>query len=432
MTAIPMQQTAGDAIDLDTLDFFDPGVLENPYAVLKRLRAERPVMKFRQRGFERDWYVVSSHELVTRVLLDNATFSSRTKEIFTGGGKRDPRAEAIYATTWPEVESMLTSDEPDHTRLRALAQAAFMPARIRRMADIIAETITTLIDRFADKGECDFVREFAVPLPIHTIGRILGIAPEYYDRMYDWTFSIIRRDGQMATPDEEVVDARNVVEMKRHVEDLVRERRARPRDDLISDLVTARIDGAPALTDLEIMSTIVILIIGGSETTRSTLISALPRLIANPDQLALLRADPTLAPRAIDEILRMDSPGAALWRRATREVELGGVRIPEGGIVLVRIDSANRDERVFDEPERFDIRRDNERLHAAFGKGIHHCIGFRLAREQLGQSIPALLARLQDLRLVPDKCDLRAFPAVHVRCLRAVSLAFTPAARGRA
>lgn len=419
------------SIDLDKLDFFSEQVLSDPFPAFAQMRVERPVMRFHQATFGRDQYVVSTHELVTQVFLDNETYSSKTKEIFTGLGKMDPEVEAIYATSYPDVETLLTSDEPDHTRLRALSMAAFAPSRVKRMTGIIGDTISSLIDQFIERGECDFVREFAVPLPINAIGAILGVSPDYYDKLYDWTFSIIRRDGQMGTREEKILDAHRVVEMKEFVASLVEQRRSKPGDDLISDLVTARVDGESPFTDLEIMATIVILMIGGSETTRSALIAVMARLLTTPDQFALLENDLTLVPNVIDEVLRLESPGAAMWRIATRDIEIGGVKISKGGVLMLRMDSANRDGAVFEDPDTFNILRSNSRDHVAFGKGIHHCIGFRLAREELNQSIPALLTRLNDLHLIEEKCDLRAHPSIHTRCLRAVSIGFAPGSKIR-
>lgn len=414
--------------DLDQIDFFAPDLLSDPYALFARLRPERPVMRFHQTGFNRDQYIISSYGLVERILRDPENFSSLTNEIFTGGGNGAPEAEAIYAQSWPEVNTLLTSDEPDHTRLRALVSKAFMPARIRRMSALITETVNALIGNFAARGECDFVREFAIPLPIHSIGAILGIDRAFYGKLYDWTFSLMRRNGQMATAAEQVHDAGQVVELKNFVVALIEQRRAAPGDDLISDLVTAEIDGASPFTDLEVLSTILLMILGGAETTRSTLIAAMVRLLQNPTQLALLQFDLSLTPKAVEEVLRLDTPGTALWRIAAREQELAGVTIPQGAIVMNRIDAANRDPAVFEDPDAFNILRPNANRSLAFGAGIHYCVGFRLAREQLNLSLPALVTRLKDARIVMEKSDLTAHPSAHTRCLKALYLAFTPGA----
>lgn len=424
-----MQDENRQVYDLDSADFFAAEVLADPYALMAQMRAERPVMKFHQSDFGRDQYVVTTHELVDQVYRDNKTFSSKTVEIFTGGASTNAEAEAIYATSWPEVHTLLTSDEPDHTRLRALSQKAFMPSRIKRMSDLIALSIDDLIDKFIERGECDFVREFAIPLPINTVSDILGLPTHVHDKLYDWTFSLMRRNGQMATPDEQIHDAHQIVEMKQFVAAQIEDRRSEPKDDLISDLVTSEVDGESPLDDLEILSTVLLLIVGGAETTRSSLIATMARLMTNPDQYELLRNDLSLTPQAIEEVLRLDTPGTALWRIATRDVELAGVKIPAGGVLMVRMDSANRDKAQFAEPDRFNIMRPEVNRHLAFGKGIHFCIGFRLARAQINLSIPALLTRMQNLQMIEEKSDLRVHPSVHTKCFRELGLSFTPGPR---
>jgi cytochrome P450 len=426
-----IMQTVNGSQPLESIDFFSPEVLQDPHPLYRRLRRERPVMKFRQPGFERDQYIVTTHELVDRVFRDHETFSSQFNEMFVGIAG-NPEAEKIYATTWPEVNTLLTADEPDHTRLRTLAQRAFMPNRIQRMQGLIAKSVRELIDNFIERGECDFVREYAIPLPLNTISDILGLPPEVHGKLYDWTFSMMRRNGQMANFEQQLHDARQVVEMKNFVRDQVEDRRRNPKDDLISDLVTANVDGHNPLDELELLSTVNMVLLGGAETTRSSLISTMARLMTNPDQLALVRSDVSLIPKAVEEVLRLDTPGTALWRIAKKEVELAGVRIPKGAIVMVRIDSANRDESVFQDADKFDINRANINAHLSFGKGIHYCIGFRLAREQVCQSIPALLTRCRDMHMIAEKSDLGMHPSVHTKCLRKLYLAFTPGTRAGA
>lgn len=416
---------------MDDADFFTPETLADPYATMDRMRAACPVQRIRQPALGRDQYVVTSHELVDAVFRDHETFSSNYMDMFLSGGRGNPEAEALYATSWPEVNTLLTSDEPDHSRLRQLSMKAFMPGRIKRMTDLIEQTVTTLIDNFIERGTCDFVAEFAIPLPLHTIGDILGLPRDLHGQLYPWTFALMRRNGQMATHDEQLEDARQIVELKSYVEKLLRERRAHPQDDLISDLVTAEVEGENPLSDLEVLSSALLLIVGGAETTRSSLISMMARLTRSPEQRAALRADPTLIPKAVEEMLRLDTPGTALWRIARHDTELGGVAIPKGGIVMMRIDAANRDPAVFADPNAFVIGRDNINRHLSFGAGIHYCIGFRLARAQIIQSITQLVARLDDLRLVPEQSDLTAHPSMHTRCLKALTIAFTPGERSR-
>lgn len=416
-------------VSLDEIDFFSEENLSDPYALLARLRRERPVLKVYQKSFDRYQYIVTPHALVEKVFRDHATYSSQFNEILTGGTSAPAEVQEILAKGWPEVNTMFTADEPDHTRLRALGQKAFFPARVKRMSALIAEAAHRLVDEIVEKGECDFVNEFAVPLPVNSIGEIMGIPYADRARLNAWTVALMRRNGQMGTLDQQIADAHLIAEAKEYVAALIEDRRLNPRDDLVTDLITSEIAGVQALDNLEILSTVFLLLVAGAETTRSTLISMMGRLVQNPEAMVKLQQDPSLTPKAMEEVLRMDTPGTALWRVTTHDTELAGVAIPAKSVVMMRIDSANRDETVFDDPDRFDIERANVSKHLSFGSGIHYCIGFRLAREQVNISMPILLERLKDIRLVAERSDLRAHPSVHTRCLRDVYLTFTPGPR---
>jgi cytochrome P450 len=267
-------------------------------------------------------------------------------------------------------------------------------------------------------------------MPINSIAAIFDISPDYYDKLHVWTFALMRRIGQMGTREEQIADARCVVEMKEFIAKLVTERKGALGNDLLSDLITAKVDGHSALSRNELLSTVLLLLLGGAETTQSLLIAAMARLTQNPAQLDLLRKDLTLIPRVIEETLRFDPPAVGVWRIARHDTELAGVPIPKGAIVMVRLDSANRDEAVFEDPDRFDILRPQSGAHIAFGTGIHFCLGFRLAREQSTQSIRALVKRLEKVRMIVEKSDLRPHPSVSSRCMRELHLAFVPGTAG--
>jgi cytochrome P450 len=415
------------SVDIDKVDFFSPAILANPAALFARLRKERPVARYFHPVFGCDEYVVTSYALVEEAFRDSKRFSSNFLEMMTGGGKGNPEATAILAKAWQDVNTVLTADEPDHTRLRALVAKAFMPNRIKRMSDLITVVVDKLIDGFIERGECNFIKEYSVPLPIYSVSAALGIPEQYQERIYNWTLALVRRIGQMGTDEEQVADAHQIVELKEFILALVRDREKEPRDDLVSDLVTARVDGQNPLTELEVLSTVQLLILGGAETARNTLTFAMARLMLNPTQLQLLRNDPSLTSKVIEETLRYDSPGAASWRVATCDTELGSVKIPKGAMIMLRMDSAARDETVFEKPEEFDLQRTDVNNHLGFGRGIHYCVGFRFAREQVNQSVQALLSRLNGVRINAEKSDLRVNPSSsHVRSPLALHLVFEP------
>ena len=414
--------------DLPNAEFFCNEVLSNPFDFLRRLRHERPVAKFAEPAFGRDYFVVTSYALVDAILRDDERFSAKFREIWHEGGDRNAEAAAILAQSWTEVDAVLTADGADHARMRALIAQGFMPNRVKRMADLIDDLVNELIDRFIERGECDFIREFAVPLPMYTVGAILGLPAEHYDKLVGWVFATMRRGGQMGTPEEQVEDARQIVEYKEFIRELVEDRLANPQDDLISDIVNARTDGESALSKAEMLSNALILP-PGAESSGATLASALGQLLINPDQLALVLDDLSLVPKVADETLRHDTPLTTIWRIALHDIEVAGIKIPKGAFLMLRVDSANHDEAMFDEPEKFDITRVNLNKHLAFGTGTHFCVGVWLARKQINHSLLTLLTRLKDIRLFAEKSDLSVYPRVQSRAIRELHLRFTPGRR---
>jgi len=255
----------------------------------------------------------------------------------------------------------------------------------------------------------------------------LGFERRNYDRVTAWSDAIIRRVSRIGSKEQEVEATRMILDMERFIDAEVARRREHPTDDLISALIQARSDGEPPLTDLEIGPLVREMTVAGNETTRNTLMSGIVRLLNNPDQLKALLTDESLIGNAVEELLRYEVPASSMWRLATREVELGGVRIPKGAAINLRLDSANRDENTFSEPEKFDIYRKNARDHFAFGApGVHRCLGQMLARKELCIAIPILLRRLRNLRLVAEKSDTHYWPGLLHRGIGKVYLAFDP------
>lgn len=407
--------------------FFSEEVLCNPYALFEEARREQPVFKVYQRAFDRYQYVVTTHALVEEVFRDNQRFSSQFNDVLTGGDRAPKEVQEILARSWPEVDTMFTTDEPDHTRLRALAQKAFMPARIARMSQLIEGATHALIDGFAGRGHCDFLKDFAIPLPINSISAIMGISARDWHKLNDWTMAKVRREGQMGSIEQQVKDALLLVECKDYIAKLIEDRKSTPTDDLISDLMGAEFEGRRRFTDYECLATVLLLLVAGAETSRSTLALIMVRLLQNPDVMQRVIDQPDMISDVIEEVLRIDTPAAALWRVTTCDTELGGVPIPSGSLIMMRMDSANRDETVFENGDRFDVQRANIGRHLSFGSGIHYCLGFRLARKQISISMPILLRRISNIRIDQQNTDLRILPAVNTRCMHSLHLTFDQA-----
>jgi cytochrome P450 len=345
------------------------------------------------------------------------------------GGGADPEVAAILASEPLEATLLLTTDDPEHQRYRALVNAAFATGRVAHMEDRIGVLIDELIDAFVEDGSVDFVDRFAVLLPTYIIADILGLPRDKYDKVKQWSDAVITVVGRMGTREQEVEAARQMVEFRRYVKETVRARRREPRDDLISNLVTAHVDGVSPLTDDEAAALAFETAVAGNETTRNTLMSGMVQLLRHPDQLRALADDPTLVNNAVEEILRYETPASSMWRIARHDTMLGGVAIPSGATLLLRYDGGNRDPQRFADPDRFDISRKNARLHIAFGPpSMHRCLGQMLARKELIMAFPRLLSRLRNIRLgAGSVTDYQ--PSLLFHCIGGLNLDFDPGPR---
>jgi cytochrome P450 len=259
------------------------------------------------------------------------------------------------------------------------------------------------------------------------VSDILGFERSNYERVAAWSDAINRRVSRMGTKEQELEATRMILEMERFIDSEISKRRSHPTDDLICALIQAQVEGEPPLTDSEIGPIVREITVAGNETTRNTLMSGIVRLLKNPDQLQAAIDDESLIGNAVEELLRYEVPASSMWRATTRDVDLAGVHIPQGAAINLRLDSANRDEKTFDDPEKFDIFRKNARDHVSFGApGVHRCLGQMLARKELWIALPILLRRLKNLRLVSEKSDVRYWPGLLHRGIGKVYLAFDP------
>jgi cytochrome P450 len=413
--------------DLHDSSFFSPQILENPFDYFDSVRVSAPVKPILQPGKNRPMFLVTSYSLLQEIMQDPVTYSSHWYEIMADGAGCNPEAVAIYKGGWPEIDTLVTGDPPEHGRYRSLAMKAFLPKRIAAMEPRIIEAINFLIDRFIERGECDFLREFAAPLPIYMISDVFGIDRSLFKSVWRWVDFYLVRNGQMGTHDQEIEAAHGIVECQRFLYDLIQQRRRVRSEDMVSDLVHAEIAGHEPLNDIEILSMLQIILIGGVETTRNVMVGMMARLLGRDrDQYDLLRGDRTLVPMAVEEALRLEPPAPVTWRITTRDVEFAGVRVPKGSTLMLRIDAANRDMAAFDRPAKFDVARPITERHLSFGTGIHFCIGQGLARRELNMVLPCLLDRLENMQLVPEKSDLRIHTSVIARGMRELYITFDP------
>jgi cytochrome P450 len=338
---------------------------------------------------------VTRHDDVLTVLKDHETFSS-VGALTSAAAPRPPEVTEILAEGHPEMPYIIEIDPPLHDRIRGLVARAFTPRRIAALEPRIEEIAAGLIDGFVGLGSVDIVEAFAWPLPLRVLGELFGFPEDDLVRIHHWgtDWLLLQQDRPTA---ELVGHARGLVELQRYCVDAVEERRRTPTDDLLGALVTANDSAADPLSVVEIAGLPLDLMVAGHVTVTRAIGSTLARLFLEPALREHL-LDPALAPKAIEEILRLESPAQGLFRVTTREVELGGATLPAGARVMAHFASANRDACVFAEPDAYCPERGDIGKHLAFGKGIHFCIGAPLGRLELRVALPMLLRRLPGLR----------------------------------
>ena len=323
--------------------------------------------------------------------------------------EKDPARFSSYTAPRPHgnhLPMMISMDDPEHSRRRKLVARGFTPRRVRDHEETIRRICTQIVDKVAPKGECDFVWDIAAPLPLLLIADMLGFPPDAYDDLLRWSDDLIR--ATTVDPPQEVAEAglNAMLEFREFQLGVIADRRARPQEDLVTILCEAEIEGE-RLDDESIIQESLLILIGGDETSRHVMTDGMLALLAHPDQLAILRDDPAAIEVGVEELLRWVTPIKNMSRTATVDVELHGETLREGDQVILMYPAANRDPRVFDDPDTFDVRR-NPNPHIAFGFGPHFCMGASLARIELRVMFSELLRRLPDLHLAGDPLPRRS------------------------
>ena len=401
--------------------FLDPEVMQNPFPLYQWAITNAPVMPVQMGAMT--LYMVSSYDLVSEATGRVEEFSNAFTDALSGGVSAKPDVMAILDKGWPQIDTLLTADPPTHTRFRKLVNLAFSMPRVNAMEDGIKARVTQLIDSFIDKGECEFVADFGVPLPVQVICEQLGFELSEHGNVKRWSDAFSDRLGHMISPQRELECAREVVEFQHAVKVKIDARRLSKTDDLLSDLVNARIDGETPLDDAEILSIAQQIMVAGNETTTHSLAGGIVHLANHPDQADAVRADPKLLGNLVEEVLRLETPTAGMWRVATRDTTLGGVDIPKGAMMMLRYAAANRDPARYPGPDLFDVTRQNARSHLAFGRGIHMCVGNMLSRKEMTLAFGELLRRLDNIK-IKDGVKLEVAPNILLRGLVSVPITF--------
>jgi cholest-4-en-3-one 26-monooxygenase len=401
-------------IDLLDLDRFQR--LEH-HEMFKRLRAEDPVSWHEYPGGQGFWNVVSHADVVT-VSRDSELYSSEV------GGVTIMDADAAGGFDTRGL-MMLYTDPPRHTRYRLLVNKGFTPRMIGLLEQYLQNRSRLIVDNVIERGSCDFVVDLASELPLQAIAEIMGVPQEDRHLIFEWSNAMIGADDPEFEGGAEGAHAASGA-LYAYVNELAKERHRDPRDDIVTKLINAEVDGEK-LSELEFDMFMLLLSVAGNETTRNTTSWGMWALMQNPDQYAALRDDPDAKlPSAVEEILRWASPVYHFRRTTTAPTVIQGREIAEGDKVVMWYISANRDEAVFDDPFRFDIDRVPEEQVAFGGGGHHFCLGANLARMELKLIYRELLERIPDMHLVAEPDILRSN---FIGGIKRMPVEFTPGSR---
>jgi cytochrome P450 PksS len=401
-------------------DIVSPAFKADPLPACGRLRAEQAVARVPVPGVVGNAYLITRYEDAVAVLRDERF----VKDVRSARDPGNLRVPWVPRALKPLSHTMLDSDGAEHRRLRSLVRDTFAPRYITQLEPRVQQVTDELLERMAAAGRADLVADYALRLPLTLISEILGVSERDRLRFRRWFTSLMAAASSSGrTSLRLVLKLPDILAMMRFLRRLVAERRARPRDDLVSRLVGAGEDG-DRLSENELLAMVALLLIAGYETTVNLIATGTLLLLTHPDQLARLLQDPTLVGTAVEELVRLASPiDVATERYAREDVEVAGVAIPRGSLVLVGIVSANSDGSRFGQPERLDVaRQDNH--HVAFGLGPHYCLGSPLARLEGRVAIGSLIRRFPDLRLAVPPEQLRWRAGMSLRGLVSLPVAF--------
>jgi len=426
------------------VSFFDPQTNDCPYDAYEKLHNDAPVWKDPTTGM----YLITRFKDVREILADTRRFSNQVSGASTfsadvvrpedtdRAGKlmaaleQERQIQRLYEEKgWPPAPNMDALDDPRHRQLRRAFEGAFRPASINELEEYVNRLAHALIGRFIDKGQCELVSEFAIPLPLFVVGRQMGLSEEDMLTIKPWTEAFVQRLGLMQTPDERLRSAEQEIEFQHFFKRKYDELRKSPDDSLLSELVNKEIPewGRP-LTDSELHAELMIdFMVGGSETTTNALSAGILILLRDmPTYRRLMTNLENYLPTFIEEVLRMESPVQGLLRQNLVDVELHGIRIPAGSIINLRFGAANRDRQQYSCPEAVNLDRRRPQSHLAFGAGTHHCLGAPLARRELYFGFKAILERIENIQLCNGMEQVSYHPNYFLRALRALPISFSP------
>ena len=423
---------ATPASEIIPLFRLDADALRCPYPFFERLREEQPVVYVP----EIECFLVTRHEDICHIARNPLLFSSIMP---TGPVVARQQAETLHALLADDAELaiklkglrggvrvLLSADPPDHSRQRKLVNRAFTPPKVKALEPRIYEVANALIDDFIGAGEVELVKQFGVLLPLTIIAECLGVGDDDLPKFKHWSDDFVAAIGNHNMDQAQLKSlllSQN--DFFVYFQGKIDERRAAPQNDLVSDVIDARLDGVP-LSDAEMLAMFNQFLVAGNETTTKLIAGSVRLLIEHPAVMRQLCDDPLLIPGVVEEALRLETPVQGLYRTATADTEVGGVPIPAGSHLMLIYAAGNRDERMFADAQTPDPSRPNAMRHLAFGHGEHFCLGAALARAEGRIAIETLLQRLDDIAIAPNT-TLDYEPSYVLHGLKELPLTFRPA-----
>jgi len=401
---------------LGEVNLYDPATQENWYPTYDLLREEAPVWQMPGTNM----FVLTRFDDIQYVLRRTDLFLRRPTETPPPPpGSIHERVADYYEQHGWQRTMPLAIDPPDHRRYRELVDPFFSVVGAEARRDLITGIVNDLIDAVEPRKQCEFVADFALPLPVLVITIMMGFDTADIPQLKEWSEAWVLPFRGGLSDDEEMYVARKIVEFQKHIKDTIEAKKTSPDDSVISFLANeARFKGERPLTDTEIISMVDHLYIGGNETTTFALTSGLWLMLSHPDAHRALRLDRSKVKNFVDENLRMESPTQGLPRIAGADTEIAGVRIPKNSVIHLRYAAGNRDPRTFSCPAELDVDRANANRHVAFSVGETHCPGAGLSRLEQNIAFTVLLERLANLRFSPSRNDFQHHPNFTLRAMK--------------
>jgi cytochrome P450 len=384
------------------ISFLDVEVKKNPHPAQHRLREAGPLYFDKTCGM----YMVLGYNELRDILSDPQTFSSVTGLLLVKQSDTQEKINAVFEEHgFLPTNTLVVADPPEHTYHRSLLNKAFNATAFKRMESFVDATVTRLVNDFVAKRGGNFYKEIAAPLPSFVVADMLGLDISDFAKFRTWTDAVVAEANPDNTDERQIEITRTICELQQYVSRKADEYIAQPKPCVLSDIVNAEVDGR-RLNRRELVSIFTILIAGSHDTTTSALCSVMYRLATDHELQDRIRSNPAIIKGFVEEALRIDSPVAGLFRRATRDTEVAGVPIPEGTLLMLRYGAANRDPAMFPDPDTFDPERKNAARHLAFGYGIHHCLGNVLARAEIRLVTTRLLETTRSFNLSGGEQDV--------------------------